>query len=162
MYLWLIRHAKSSWTNAGQRDFDRPLNDRGERDGPNMRAWLYRQPNAPRWIWSSDAARAVATAEFVHQAFADATVAPDHRLYGAAPEEILDVLRETPDGIESVAAVAHNPGMTYCLNLLCGQNVTHSLPTFGVARVHWQGDMTDLVVGDATLEVLMSPKKLPD
>ena len=34
--LVLIRHAKSSWANAMQSDFDRPLNDRGEQEAPEM------------------------------------------------------------------------------------------------------------------------------
>jgi phosphohistidine phosphatase len=34
--LFLIRHAKSSWADTLQQDFDRPLNDRGNRDAPMM------------------------------------------------------------------------------------------------------------------------------
>ncbi|MEE8244498.1 MAG: histidine phosphatase family protein [Pseudomonadales bacterium] len=162
MWLWLIRHAKSSWADAGQRDLERPLNDRGERDGPRMQAWLASEPHGAAWIWSSDAVRAQATAAFVHQAFNGATLTVDHRLYGASPEAILDVVRGTPEGVESIAVIAHNPGMSHCLNLVCGQNVTYSLPTFGVARLFWPGAVTDLSVGNATLEVLMSPKTLPD
>ena len=39
--IWLIRHAKSSWKNMSLRDFDRPLNSRGERDAPFMGQKLY-------------------------------------------------------------------------------------------------------------------------
>ena len=34
--LILVRHAKSSWKDAGIEDHDRPLNKRGERDAPYM------------------------------------------------------------------------------------------------------------------------------
>ena len=34
--LLIIRHAKSSWNNNLLGDFDRPLNERGERDAPEM------------------------------------------------------------------------------------------------------------------------------
>ncbi|MFO0415296.1 MAG: SixA phosphatase family protein, partial [Bacteroidota bacterium] len=34
--LILIRHAKSSWADPEQSDFDRPLNERGRRDAPVM------------------------------------------------------------------------------------------------------------------------------
>ncbi len=34
--LLLIRHAKSSWADFEQKDFDRPLNDRGKKDAPEM------------------------------------------------------------------------------------------------------------------------------
>ena len=34
--LLLVRHAKSSWANTDQNDFNRPLNDRGHQDAPMM------------------------------------------------------------------------------------------------------------------------------
>jgi phosphohistidine phosphatase len=34
--LLLIRHAKSSWDDPVQQDYDRPLNDRGKTDAPAM------------------------------------------------------------------------------------------------------------------------------
>lgn len=32
--LFLIRHAKSSWSDPDLRDFERPLNKRGKHDAP--------------------------------------------------------------------------------------------------------------------------------
>ena len=160
MRLWLIRHAKSSWADRSLSDFDRPLNGRGHRDGSRMQDWLRRQAFGPSWIWTSDAARALATAELVHGAFPDAQLATDHRLYGAWPETILDVVRETPAGIDAVAVVAHNPGMTDCINLLAGERVIDNLPTFGIARLQWFGGVDGLVFGQANLEILMAPKLL--
>lgn len=161
MRLWLIRHAKSSWADRSLRDFDRPLNGRGRRDGPRMRAWLRNQRFGPSWIWSSDAARALATAVFVHGAFPDAQLAADRRLYGALPEPILDVVRETPAGVDCMAVVAHNPGMTDCINLLAGERVIDNLPTFGIARLQWFGSLDNLQFGHANLELLMAPRLLP-
>ena len=34
--LILVRHAKSSWDSPGLSDFDRPLNERGKADAPEM------------------------------------------------------------------------------------------------------------------------------
>lgn len=34
--LIVIRHAKSSWSNLGQDDAERPLNERGKKDAPEM------------------------------------------------------------------------------------------------------------------------------
>ncbi len=160
MRLWLIRHAKSSWADRSLRDFDRPLNGRGRRDGPRMQDWLRSQAFGPSWIWTSDATRALATAEFVQGAFPDAHLATDHRLYGAWPETILDVVRETPAGVNSMAVVAHNPGMTDCINLLVGERIIDNLPTFGVSRLQWFGGLDRLEFGQGILELLMAPKLL--
>lgn len=160
MRLWLIRHAKSSWSDTTLRDFDRPLNGRGERDGPSMQRWLEAQAFGPAWIWTSDAARARATSAFVHRAFPTAELVPDHRLYGASPETILDVVLDTPAGIESIALVAHNPGLTQCINLLAGERAIDNLPTFGIARLQWFGGVESLAFGEAIPEILMAPRLL--
>jgi phosphohistidine phosphatase len=160
--IWLFRHAKSSWADPGQRDFDRPLNGRGERDGPMMASWLETQTPAAQWIWSSDAKRAAATAEFVRQGFRlpAGAVHLAHELYGAGPEQMLDVLRASPPDVSAVALVAHNPGTTYLLNALTGQIVTDNVPTFGTARLAFTGDWHELAGGCCELELFTSPKRL--
>ncbi len=163
MKLWLIRHAKSSWTATGGADFERPLNPRGERDGPRMAAWLARQDHPATWVWTSDAVRARATATFVVDGFAAArpTLVPDHRLYAATPEQLLDVIRETPPDQQCGAMVAHNPGLTQLANLLAGEQITDNLPTFGVVRFQVSSPWATLALGSAEVELLMSPKVLP-
>ena len=136
--LWLIRHAKSSWADASQADFDRPLNGRGRRDGPRMQAWLAEQEGAAQWIWTSDAARARATADFVQAAWPDAQLIEEHGLYHADPRRILDVAYAAPEDVTRVAVVAHNPGMTWAVNDLAGDTVVVNLPTFGVAHFRLQ------------------------
>ncbi|MDH3643887.1 MAG: histidine phosphatase family protein [Gammaproteobacteria bacterium] len=163
MKLWIIRHAKSSWADAGQTDFERPLNKRGNADGPRMGAWLAEQSAPATWIWTSDAARALATAQFVATGFAGAApqLVSDHRLYHAAPETACDVLQETPGEVASVALVAHNPGLTWLVNLLAGEPTVDNLPTFGVARFDVAGGWHELGPHATTLDLLMAPKRLP-
>ncbi len=163
MKLWLIRHAKSDWHSAAASDFERPLNPRGERDGPRMADWLGGQTQPAAWIWTSDAARALATANFVARGFAAAApqTVPEHRLYLASAARILDVVRGTPPDQTSVAVVGHNPGMTELLNRLTGAPVTDNLPTFGVARLEVADTWAALAFGTAALDFWTSPKRLP-
>ena len=162
MKLWIIRHAKSSWSHPGLRDFDRPLNKRGERDGTRMAAWLADQCDAAEWIWTSPAARAVATAEFVRRGFdlSNAAVVEEAELYHATPEDVIEVVRRTPPDVLRVAVVAHNPGLTYLVNLLGPAPLTENLPTFGVARFDVNADWRDLAPGSATLDLLVGPKTI--
>ena len=163
MKLWVIRHAKSSWAEPQQRDFERPLNPRGKRDGPRMAAWLAEQAEPAQWIWSSDAARASATAQFVATGFASAApeIVTDHRLYHSSVVEVCAVLRETPSDVSSAAVVAHNPTLTQLVNHLEGDWVLDNLPTFGVALFTLSGSWLDLSPAHAKLELTMTPKQLP-
>ena len=164
MKLWIIRHAKSSWAEPRETDFARPLNKRGNADGPRMARWLADQPEPATWIWSSDAVRALATAEFVAQGFAGARpqVVADHRLYHPSVESVCEVLRETPSDQSSVAVVAHNPGLTYLVNQLAHGHVLDNLPTFGVAQFSVGGQAwADFNPAITTFTSVTAPKTLP-
>lgn len=128
-----------------------------------MAAWLASQDAPAEWIWTSDAARARATAAFVAQGFAAARpqIVEEHALYHATAHGALDVLRSTPQEVASVALVAHNPGLTQLVNVLAGEMVTDNLPTFGVARFDVPAPWQSVGERPAALEILTAPKKIP-
>ena len=131
--LLLIRHAKSSWADAGQTDFDRPLNDRGKRDAPLMAARVLDRGFRVQHVFSSAAKRAFKTSKALMEVWnlkQDAiSVFPD--LYLAPPDEMLKVITAAPDTISSLALVAHNPGITEFINSLTNNRVD-DLPTCGM------------------------------
>lgn len=158
-HLWLVRHAKASDRSA-PRDFDRPLARRGRKDGAFMQGWFAEQSSLATWIWSSDAVRALETAEFVRAGFdvsAKRLVAV-HELYSAAADVMLQTLRGTPAEVRSVALVGHNPGTVNLVNLLAGERVVDQLPTFGVAQFEVPEDWTSLDYGLGKFKSMNTPK----
>lgn len=158
-YIWLIRHAKSADAKIAQVDFDRSLNKRGNRDGHHMQIWLSQQAHPASWVWSSPAARAKLTAEFVSSAF-NATFVEDRRLYLASAEMLMEVLKSTPEDVSSVAIVAHNPGLTHLVNSLGQAHVTDNLVTFGTALFRTQQSWRELQLGQSQLITLQTPRSL--
>ena len=67
--LILVRHAKSSWDTAGLSDFDRPVNERGKKDAPEMAARLKEKGIEFDCFVSSPAKRAKKTARYFAEAF---------------------------------------------------------------------------------------------
>ncbi len=63
--LILMRHAKSSWANVSQADFDRPLNERGRQAAPLMGRWLDEQGLIPDLILCSTARRTQETCDLL-------------------------------------------------------------------------------------------------
>lgn len=63
--LYIIRHAKSSWSDMGLDDFDRGLNKRGRLDAPKMGLRLKNKGVMPDIILSSSAKRAKKTAKII-------------------------------------------------------------------------------------------------
>jgi phosphohistidine phosphatase len=109
--LILMRHAKSSWANPGQRDIDRPLNKRGLRSAALIGEWLAANGFRPDHALVSTARRTRETWDGVAAALATApatTYVPG--LFHAAPQTMLDVLRGAPD-VPCVLMLGHQPGI---------------------------------------------------
>ena len=132
--LVLMRHAKSSWKEAGVPDHDRPLNKRGRRAAPRMGELLAEQGPQPDVLLSSTALRARSTAEQVAETCGSRPeVKLLEKLYLAAPADYLEAIRQQPASQACVMVVGHNPGLENLLEQLSG--VRASLPTAAVAAI---------------------------
>lgn len=110
--LGLFRHAKSDWHDPRARDFDRPLNPRGEKGAGLVGRHIF--DHDVKWD-KVIASPAVRVAESIELA-AKATGRPiavnwDRRIYLASSATLLDLLREQKDDPGSVLMVGHNPGL---------------------------------------------------
>lgn len=139
--LTLVRHAKSSWKDAGLADRDRPLSRRGERDAPAMGKRIADAGIRPSLILSSPAVRAWETARMVAQAISYPLefLQQEKQLYLASPESILDVIAAQDEQFNNLMIVGHNPGLTEFANYL-SPGLTDNLPTAGVVAVSFEGD----------------------
>ena len=119
-----MRHAKSSWDDAAQTDFDRPLNDRGLRDAPRVGLYLREQKLRPDLVVSSPAERARKTAALVSEAarLQAGRIRHDERVYEADSARLLEVVSQFEEDAEEVLLVGHNPGMEQLLQLLTGES----------------------------------------
>ena len=124
-YLFILRHAKSSWKYPQLTDFERPLNKRGERNLPFMADYLKRHYTqiSPQYILSSGAKRALRTAQRFSQAL-DVPIAnlqePDS-LYHAGRSDLMRQVAAIPDHLDRGMLVGHNPGLTDLTNHLLHQ-----------------------------------------
>ncbi len=132
--LFLVRHAKSSWSDAGLSDRDRPLNDRGERDVHQMGKRLAARGVKPDRVVSSPAVRALATAKVIAGALdvGRKDIVVDERVYEASVDDLLGVIRELGGHPRCVVLVGHNPGMTELAQRFSREIGT--LPTCAVAE----------------------------
>jgi phosphohistidine phosphatase len=120
--LLILRHAKSSWAETSQDDWERPLHARGLRDAPKVGAWLRERAVMPDVIMTSDAVRAHTTAQAVAAAAGySREIVADPSLYLAKPEDLIDVLNSVTDEADTVLIVGHNPGLEELVQLLTGE-----------------------------------------
>ena len=90
--LYVIRHAKSSWDEPDQSDFERGLNDRGKRDAPRMGKRLKERGIHPDLMLSSPAKRAYSTAKRIAEVldYSTKNIATDKEITSRAPAAIAD------------------------------------------------------------------------
>lgn len=143
-FLYLVRHAKSSWSDSGLPDHERPLNRRGEHDAPRMGRRLEKREVRPGLIVSSSAVRALATAQVLARELGvrPEEVVVDERIYGADTDELIELIHTFDDRHHRVMLVGHNPTMTDLVNNLTGSHVgnmpTCSVATLGFGAVDWR------------------------
>ena len=142
MRLTLFRHAKSSWSNLGLADHDRPLSKRGKRDAPVMGARLAALGARPSAILSSTAKRALTTARHVAEAldYPLDEIRASRRLYFAGTHQVLRFIMEQPAEWPEIIVVGHNPGFTELANLLLPELRLDNLVTAGCVAMEFPTD----------------------
>lgn len=141
--LYLVRHAKSSWTDMGHGDFNRPLNNRGLHDAPIIGKRLKDRKILPEIILCSPAQRARQTAGWLLREMGGSmdAVQFDENIYEASVGTLLDLIRNLPDSSASAMIIGHNPSMGWLANQLADCHIDR-MPTCAVATIelktnHW-------------------------
>jgi phosphohistidine phosphatase len=134
--LLLIRHAKSSWESNVLNDFDRPLNERGKKEAPEMAKSLIKKDIIIDCFVSSPARRAKKTAKLFVRGYEkdenEILFIPD--LYHASVQTFIKVVSEMNDNYEIIAIFSHNPGITEFVNILTEVQIDN-MPTCAIFAV---------------------------
>lgn len=162
--LYLLRHAKSDWSNPGENDFERTLNKRGKKDAPLIGAFIKKLEIPIELIISSPAIRAKSTAlqiaeksglnkEEIH--FFD-------ELYNFNHQPYLSIIQSINDDLSNILLVAHNPALEQLSAYLSGTTYdAYRIPTCGF--LHFNIDVKnwkDLEFGCGNLRWMVIPRML--
>ena len=167
--LYVLRHAKSSWSDSGLPDSERPLSPRGRRAAASLARHLRTEHIRPELVLCSPARRTVETFERIAPAFGEGVrLLVDDELYGASSEELVHRLQAVPETVSSVMIIGHNPGLQNLAILLAGDDEprtlerlrtkfpTGALVTLAIPNDAWRG----LEAGRARVVGFIVPKEL--
>ncbi|MEI6749131.1 MAG: SixA phosphatase family protein [Bacteroidales bacterium] len=139
--LYLVRHAKSSWSSPGMEDLDRPLLEKGLKRTRLMIDYLKNHNVTLDLILCSHAVRAFETAKLFAWALdvADEELRVERTIYAASQDSLADLFFDLPDKVNSLMLVGHNPGITDFANQFLTSKID-MMPTSGIAGIEFDSD----------------------
>jgi phosphohistidine phosphatase len=167
--LFLLRHAKSSWSNPALPDQERPLATRGVNDASLMGRAMAERGIDPELVLCSSARRTRDTLDLVlPELRVEPKVVYEDALYHARPETMLEMLHNIQPGANRVMLVGHNPEIQAFAIDLVGAGPKHfrdrlltKFPTAGLAVINFAAGLwKSVTVNSGTLNLFLSPKDL--
>ncbi len=168
--LTLFRHAKSGWDAPGLRDFDRPLNAKGQRAARVIGAHLRQERIGFDRVAASPAVRVIETLEHFYDGYGQRlTPIWERSIYLAAVETLLDLIQETPDSCARLLMVGHNPAfeeLAFGLLADAGDDpardeLEDKFPTGSIAEIAFAVDRwNDVAQGKGRLVRFVRPRDL--
>jgi phosphohistidine phosphatase len=160
----LLRHAKADWPQVS--DHERPLAERGRKDAPVAGRRLAETGITFDLALCSTAARTRETWKLaVHELPQRPRTVYEERLYEASPGEIIALLNETPEDVDDLLVIGHNPGVHAVADALTGQAEGDTLarmsrggfPTSAFAVIGFSGSWKSVEHGVGTLLSYWAP-----
>lgn len=132
--LFIIRHAKSDWSDDSLNDFDRPLNKRGFKNAPFMGKLLKKKSVKPDFILSSPANRAIETAQIIAKKVGyKKTISTNPDIYEAESKTLEKIIGDIDDKKKIVFLIGHNPGLSDLISIL--SKMDENIPTCAVVEI---------------------------
>ncbi|CAN5670856.1 histidine phosphatase family protein [soil metagenome] len=157
--LIILRHAKAERLHPDG-DRARRLTERGERDSALAGQTVLEAAGMPDAIVSSDAIRAMQTADIVANTIAfPAEIVEEPAIYGANVDELMLVVRALPGDASTIVLVGHNPGFLELINWFAGEDGQREhLPTAAFAIVSGAvQEWAELDVATTSVSPVVSP-----
>ncbi len=166
--LLLLRHGKADRHSAGG-DRERPLTRRGLEDARRVGEHLEGLGLTPQLAVASNARRARQTLEQALEAFPEHVAhLIENTIYNATADHLLEILRQSPDRVETLLVVGHNPGFSELAIALAGAGEAQALqrmrakyPTAALAVLELPTESwAQAAFGGATLASFVTPADL--
>lgn len=158
--LYLIRHAKSDWSNGELSDFERGLKKRGLSDLKAMGSYLALQNTKPDLILSSASLRTQLTADGLARKIKyTGPIQYMDELYITRPEMIINVLSLQEDKYKTIFLVGHNPSITELAKKFQTESFT-KFPTLGILAINLEIDSwKDIGNAKGEIDFFIVPKQ---
>ena len=138
--LYIVRHAKASWSNNVFPDYNRSLESQGKLDIKKLSLYLKSKNYTPEYILTSAAKRTLETSNIISSVLFDNIIPPlkkDPLIYEASEKAFLKIISSIDSKYNSLMIVGHNPTITSLINKVSDAFIDH-VPTSGIAVIDFE------------------------
>ncbi|MFT4099026.1 MAG: histidine phosphatase family protein [Rhodoblastus sp.] len=166
--LVLLRHAKAA-REAGGGDRERPLTRRGREDAARVGRYLVEERLVPNLAVVSDAHRTRETLDcLMKETGRNFKTLIDPALYLAEDFILLSELHKTPELVQTMLVICHNPGLADFAARICGSgdaqaraHMEMKYPTSGLALIDFGATpWANVKWGEGRLDRFVTPSML--
>lgn len=123
--LYLLRHAEASPADGGISDYDRSLTPHGEDQAQKVADYIRDKELTFDFVMCSSAIRTQETLEPIREYLNTTQVDLNPQYYNITEEQLLPYLQITPDSVQRLLYVGHNPGIAFSALRLIPQETSH-------------------------------------
>lgn len=158
--LILVRHANAASEDVNVADMDRPLSERGHDDAQQVAKRLRDKDLKLDALISSPANRAITTARLMAEflGFTKSQIIEDHRIFENTVDDLMNVITETADTVETLMLVGHNPALSSLAAYLTNDSAV-SLSTCSVLSLNSESNWIDFKFHCASINWQEIPKE---
>jgi phosphohistidine phosphatase len=158
--LFLLRHAKSSWSDLSTADFHRPLSKRGISNALSLSKYISQHQIIFDLILSSPSERTQATLDliFTEKDFLS-KIKFQEAIYHAEMSTLLDLIKDQNNLKKNILVIGHNPGLHLLIEHLT-KILIENFPTCGFVKLSNFDSWKDLDANILDLKFFVTPRDL--
>lgn len=124
--LYLLRHAEASQADHGISDYDRSLTPHGEDQAIQIATYIRNKIINFDFVMCSSALRTQQTLEPIRDFLTTSDIDINPQYYNISEEKILEYIQLTPDSVQNLLYIGHNPGIAFTALRLIPQDGSHA------------------------------------
>jgi len=158
--LFLLRHAKSSWSDPSIADFHRPLSKRGISNALSLSNYISEHQIIFDLILSSPSERTQATLDliFTEKDFLS-KIKFQEAIYHAEMSTLLELIKDQNNLKKNILVIGHNPGLHLLIEHLT-KTLIEKFPTCGFVKLSNFDSWKDLDANILDLKFFVTPRDL--
>ncbi|MDA9068781.1 histidine phosphatase family protein [Gammaproteobacteria bacterium] len=158
--LFLLRHAKSSWSDPSKADFHRPLSKRGISNALSLSKYISQHQIIFDLILSSPSERTQATLDliFTEKDFLS-KIKFQEAIYHAEMSTLLELIKDQNNLKKNILVIGHNPGLHLLIEHLT-KTFIEKFPTCSFVKLSNFDSWKDLDANILDLKFFVTPRDL--